>query len=113
MSVVEVLSAFAVPGDGGVFSVRFGGQDADDLAGRDVSAGGAVGELGGGAQRHHQEGGVTVELDEVARRDGPVEREPCAEPGHQDDEHSRQEHLGGIEGGLDTGDPDPDNADPL
>ena len=61
-----------------------------------------VDELGRRPQRKHEEGGVPVERDQLAYGDVALEGVPGAEPGDDEDEDSGQEHLGGVERGLDA-----------
>ena len=71
----------------------------------DVRARQLVDRLRRRAQRQHEERGVPVEGDEIARVDLPREREARAEPRDEDDEEARDEHLGGVERGLGESDP--------
>ncbi len=83
--------------DGGVRGVGLHLQHPDDLARADVGAGGAVGELGGGAQRDDEERRVAVEGHELARGDPAVQGEAGAEPGDEHDEDAGQQHLGRVQ----------------
>ena len=76
---------------------RLDPQHVDHPAGADERPRDLVDRLPGGAQRNHEEGGVSVEGDEVARVDRPGEDEPRTDPGDDDDEDARQQHLGCVE----------------
>ena len=67
--------------------------------------------LGRGRQRHHQEGGVAVEGDQLARREPAGEDGPRAQPGEQDGEDPGQPDVRGVQRGLRPGHPDPGAAD--
>ena len=79
--------------------------------GADERAGDLVDRLGRHAQRDHEEGGIAVEGDELAGADLTLDREPRAEPGDDDDEDARQEHLRRVERRLWQGHPDTGTAD--
>ena len=78
--------------------------------GGDPGADELVGVLGGGAQRDHQERGVAVERDQLARGDAAGHGVPCADPDHDHHEDAGEEHLQRVEhrlqlGHLDAGPP--------
>ena len=75
-------------------------QDGDDALGADQRAGHLVGRLDRRTDRDDEEEGVAVERDDVADVDRALDREPGAEPGDQHEEDARQQHLGGVQGGL-------------
>ena len=77
-------------------------EDPDELPRADVRPAEPVDELGGRPQRQHEEGGVPIERDELTYGDVALEGVPGAEPGDDEDEDAGQEHLGGVERGLDA-----------
>ena len=81
----------------GLADERLDPQDREHPLHADVRAGDLVDRLCRNAQGDHEEGGIAVERDELARADRPLDCEPRAEPGDDDDEHAGQEHLRGVE----------------
>ena len=89
---------------------RQNGEDVHDPAGGDPGPYRLAEGFGHRAQRQHQEGGVAVEGDQLARRDPAGEGGVRPQPGEGHDEDPRQQHLAGVQSGLHPGHRDPGRA---
>ena len=76
--------------------LRLQGQHQADAARGDHRPDPLVDGLGGGPQRHQQEGGVAVERNQLTDGDPALDREPGAQPHHRDHEHPGQGDLRGV-----------------
>ena len=90
----------------GVGDVRLDLEDVQHPPRADEGARDLVDSLRGRPQRDHEEGGVTVEGDQLADVDLPRDREAGAEPRDQHDEEARDEDLRRVERRLRQRDPD-------
>ena len=81
-------------------------EDVEDPARADQGPGGSFDRHRRGAQRDDEEERIAVERDQIAGVDPAREDEPGSQPGQEDNEDPRQEHLGGVESRLEPGHPD-------
>ena len=90
---------------GGIGDQRLDRKDVEHPSRADEGPRHLVDGLGGRAEREHEEGGIAVERNELARGDSPVDRETSADPDDGHDEDPGQEHLRGVERRLRQGHP--------
>ena len=90
---------------GGIGDQRLDREDVEHPSRADEGPRHLVDGLGGRAEREHEEGGIAVERNELARGDSPVDRETSADPDDDHDEDPGQEHLRGVERRLRQGHP--------
>ena len=82
-------------------------EHGDHLAGADEATCRRDDALGGGAQRHREEGGEPVERDHLLRAERAADDESRREQRHRGDQQGGEQHLARLEERLRRGDPVP------